>query len=319
MAERFLYLPALGFIACLVLALDAIGEKTGSSRIVPVLLCLLTVAFAARTWARNSDWKDDLSIASASVLTSPQSFKTHDLLANVLFASDPAHANIDRVIEQSERSLAILDPLPDERKPADPYRFAANCYMIRGNYTKAITVLRKFIAIENLARRPELDSLVHANNLRQADAYLLLSAAYFQSGDANQAADAAAHGRALDPLNPQLYRQMADIAASAGRLDDAAIALVEGAFITSDKSLRQALVELYRTAMGPRSCALISGPNGPAINPACGIVHVHVCASAAPVVQTLAGAKQGDLAQTRKKMFIQQFGCPNAPLDEVLK
>jgi len=298
MAERFLYLTALGLVACVVLAIDALAQKTGTAKFVPLLLGISVIALAARTWVRNNDWKDNLTIASASVETSPMSFKTHDLLANVLFASDPSHANIGRVIDESERSLAILAPLPDERQPADPYRFAANCYMLRGAYQKAIPALRKLIAIEQ------------AHNQRTADAYLMLSAAYTEAADPTHASDAATQAAQLNPLSPQLYLQMADTASSAGRLDDAAIALIEGVFITSDKSLRQALVDLYRTALDPKSCALAQGPNGPAINPICPIVHTHVCAASSVVVKTLEASQQTELAQTRKKMFVEQFGCP---------
>jgi tetratricopeptide (TPR) repeat protein len=327
MAERLLYLPALGLIACVVPPICAIVERVGLAKYAPALLCVLTAALAARTWVRNADWKDDMSIATASVLTSPRSFKTHDLLANVLFASDASHGNLDRVIEESEKSMAILDPLPDERKPAHVYRFAATCYLEHKDYGKAIDVLRRYIAIEKAdlagfkrtAGGISTNDLEHANNLRQADAYLLLSIAYLATGDANQASDTAARSRSLDAFNPRVYLQMAQIAASAGRLDDAAVRLVEGEFVTSDRSLRAALVELYEKAMAPGSCALTPGPNGaPAINPRCPIVHAHVCAASAYAVQALAAAGQSDLAGSRKRMFIDQFGCPPGPLDQVI-
>jgi len=304
MAERFLYIPALGVIACLVPAIYAVAER----RFALILLGLLTVSLGIRTWVRNADWKDDMSMASSLVRTSPQSFKTHDLLANVLFASDPSHANIDAVIAESEKSRAILEPLPDARQPADPYRFAANCYMIRGAYRKAIGVLLRYIAVEAAV----------APARSQADAYLLLSTAYLSAGETAKAQDAAAKARGIDPLSPQLYREMADAAAASGKMDDAAIALIEGTFVTSDKTLRQDLVELYRRAMDPGSCVLMPGPNGPAINPSCAAVHAHVCAASAYVVRTLAAADQRDLARTRKTMFVQQFGCPRGPLDDVL-
>jgi tetratricopeptide (TPR) repeat protein len=308
MAERFLYLPALGVIACLVPAIYAVAERARAGRFALIVLGLLTAALACRTWVRNGDWKDDLSMASSLVRTSPRSFKAHDLLANVLFASDPSHANIDRVIAESEKSRAILEPLSDARQPADPYRFAANCYMIRGAYRKAIAVLLRYIAVE--------DAVAPARS--EAEAYLLLSAAYLSAGETAKARDAAAKARGIDPLSPQLYREMADTAASAGKMDDAAVALIEGAFVTSDKTLRQDLVELYRRAMDPGSCVLMPGPNGPAIDPSCAAVHAHVCAASAYVVRTLAAAQQRDLAQTRKTMFVQQFGCPEGPLDEAL-
>ena len=319
MAERFLYLPALGLIACIVPAIWIIAERTGTAKYAPALLCLLTAALAARTWVRNADWKDDMTIAEASVRTSPQSFKTHDLLANVLFASDPSHANIGRVIDESEKSRKILETLPDKLRPAHPYRFAANCYVVSRDYPRAIGALLTYIAVENAQlallkslTQPsaERDSVERATEIRQSDAYLLLSAAWLTTGDSTKASDAAAHARTLDPLNPQLYRQIADVAVASGRMDDAAVALVEGAFITADQSLRQALVDLYRSAMDPKSCVLIPGARGPAINPNCAIVHAHVCAASAYVVRTLIAAEQTDLAQARKNMFVRQFGCP---------
>jgi len=102
-------------------------------------------------------------------------------------------------------------------------------------------------------------------------------------------------------------------------MDDAAAIFVEGAFITSDGNLREALVKLYEDEMDPRSCALIPGPHGPAINPACAIVQAHLCAASRETVSTLVRAGKRDLAKTRKKMFVQEFGCDKSPLDEALQ
>ena len=94
----------------------------------------------------------------------------------------------------------------------------------------------------------------------------------------------------------------------AGRTDEAAATLIEGAFVTSDVNLRKELLDLYQR-MGPGSCALKAGRQGPAINPACPLVHSHLCAAAAGTIATLEGTGQAELAQTRKKMFVEEFGC----------
>jgi tetratricopeptide (TPR) repeat protein len=303
----------------------------------PGALCLILIAaLSVRTWFRNADWKDDLSIATASVEASPGSFKTHDLLANVLYASDPAHANIDRVIAESEKSLAILDPLPYNRSVPDPYQLAGTCYLYRGDllrqkapqgslpqesllsYEKAIAALLRFLLIEKAEFAefqnklkpggPSPKSAEHITDVRQGDAYTLLSIAYLRSGDSNSAADAAVRARALNPLSSQLYRQRAEIALAAGRTDGAASTLIEGAFVMSDGSLRQRLVEVYQHTL-PGSCALKPGPRGLALNPACPLVHSNICSAAAGTIQTLEGAGQNELAQTRKKMFAEEFGC----------
>jgi tetratricopeptide (TPR) repeat protein len=247
-------------------------------------------------------------MATASVRASPRSYKTHEWLASALYKSDPSHRNIDRVIEESEESRALLDPLPDERKPDLTYVFASSCYVARKDYPKAIAVLNQFIAIEKTF------SPSHTRDVRQAYAYLLLSTAYLTTGDKNRALDAAERSRALDPFNPKIYLQMTEIAATSGRMDDAFVRLTEGEFVTSDENLMHALVELYQRALDPRSCVLLPGPNGPEMNPACGIVHEYVCAASPYVVKTLRAAGQEDAARTRESMFVEQFGCPKGPL-----
>ena len=73
MAERFLYLPAIGFAMCLTLALYSLGRLVGvegptpvGALATPVLCCLIVIGFTARTWARNADWLDDLTLWSAA-------------------------------------------------------------------------------------------------------------------------------------------------------------------------------------------------------------------------------------------------------------
>ena len=115
-ADRFLYLPAVGVLGCVVMAVYWLGSRMRSPLVAPAILLAMTAGFAVRTWARNAEWRDELTLASADVETSPRSFKLHRLLAMAMFAADPSHANIDRVVEEIDRSLAIVDPLPDLRE-----------------------------------------------------------------------------------------------------------------------------------------------------------------------------------------------------------
>jgi tetratricopeptide (TPR) repeat protein len=325
MAERFLYVPALAVIVCVVLGIYVVAERAHVPAYQPVVLCVLILAtLGARTWVRNADWKDDRSMARALLRAAPNSFKPHDFMANVLFASDPTHANIEQVIAESEKSLAILDPLPDAESIPDPYELAGTCYVYHGDYGKAITALKRFLAIEQASfaaferkaaagqggyeGTESLKSAQRITGERQGDAYTWLSMAYLRSGDAAAAVDAAAHARALNPVSPPMYRQLARIALSAGRVDEAAALYIEGAFVTSDGSLRKDLLDLYQR-MGPGNCALKPGPRGPAINPACPMVHSHLCAAAAGTIGTLERTDQMPMAQARKKMFVEEFGC----------
>jgi hypothetical protein len=125
MAERFLYLPAIAFSAALVAAVYALSGRLSSPRLLPAVLGVIVGACAARTWARNADWRNDLALATATVAVSPESYKSHLMLANSLFDADSGHAGIDRVLAEAEKSLAILQPLPLERNNAGALRRTA--------------------------------------------------------------------------------------------------------------------------------------------------------------------------------------------------
>ena len=67
MAERFLYLPSVGLAGSVVAAVCALGRRHSPrrpavARVAWVALGLLCLAFTARTYARNFDWRDDRSL-----------------------------------------------------------------------------------------------------------------------------------------------------------------------------------------------------------------------------------------------------------------
>ena len=89
MAERLLYLPAYGLIACLVLIVYQIGERTRTSAGAPMVLLLAMLGFSVRTWERNPDWQNSVTLAESAARASPRSFRAHMLLARALADADP--------------------------------------------------------------------------------------------------------------------------------------------------------------------------------------------------------------------------------------
>src|SRR6476646_8232377 len=81
MAERFMYLPSLGFAGCVVVAVYAICRRLPAARrdprIAQAVLAVICIALAARTFARNIDWLDDKTLWTSAMKASPASFKTH--------------------------------------------------------------------------------------------------------------------------------------------------------------------------------------------------------------------------------------------------
>jgi tetratricopeptide (TPR) repeat protein len=89
MAERFMYLPSLGLAGCLVLAIRALAMRlpTGQRWAIgsaTVAIWLASAAFAGRTYARNFDWQDDLSLWTSAVSACPASVRARLNLGGAL-------------------------------------------------------------------------------------------------------------------------------------------------------------------------------------------------------------------------------------------
>ena len=83
-AERLLYLPSVGL--CLLAGWAyARAESLVRSQLIPrVVLAVVLVALTARTMVRNTDWKDNFTLATATLAESPTSPLMNDIAAEVL-------------------------------------------------------------------------------------------------------------------------------------------------------------------------------------------------------------------------------------------
>jgi tetratricopeptide (TPR) repeat protein len=109
MAERFVYLPSIGLAGCVVAAIYALGRQVSRRRLLVVrsawiALGFLCLACAVRTYARNFDWVDDLSLWTSGVEVCPESAKTHNNLGSAL-AQLPGR--LPEAIAQYEAALRI--------------------------------------------------------------------------------------------------------------------------------------------------------------------------------------------------------------------
>ena len=83
LADRFLYLPSIGFIGFIAVLLNK--SLKGRSRIFPgVFLAAIALLFCIRTIIRNRDWKNDLSLWSHESRIYPDNFNLHHLYAEAL-------------------------------------------------------------------------------------------------------------------------------------------------------------------------------------------------------------------------------------------
>jgi tetratricopeptide (TPR) repeat protein len=241
MAERFLYLPSVAFaIAIAALAWRYLPRRAATCALgAAVLLC------AGRTWARNADWQDNLTLGIADTKTAPASVRLHDMLAKAYFEQD-AVRNIDRAIREQETAWAILSPLPPQRSAELPpanlgaYYFAkaqmAPPDERRGWYEKSVAVLLRAREISRAAERSfDQAQISHGKPLlfRQAYPllYLFLAEDYLNLGRYAEAIEALKYARMIDPRNPDLYDSLAKAYQASGQSDWAAISLVQKALI----------------------------------------------------------------------------------------
>ncbi len=319
MAERFLYLPAIAIAACVVMAVYALPLT--NARIAPAVLCLVVALLAIRTWVRNADWHDDLSLARATALAAPASYKGHASLAAVLYQS---HGDIDSIIAESQKALAPLEPLPDLDNYAPPFEQAGTFYLAKGDsmltndaagrmvapaeaqqaYQRARAVLEHCRRIVEAYSRRD-----NQRPVRYAETYRLLSEAELRLGDSQGALDHARYALDLAPFSASMYLELADVLLHANRVDDGLVALMEGEIITNDPGLREQLVRLYRNGLDPQGCAAVQKDGQWTLNPSCEVVHRHLCAGSTAAVETYTRAGRADLAAAAKDLAVQKLGC----------
>jgi protein O-mannosyl-transferase len=309
-AERFLYLPAIAFAAAVVALAYRVPQRA-----VPVVLAVIVAAFAARTFARNPDWQDDLTLGEATVAAVPASYKSHKLLANALFES---HAPIERVLAEAEKSLAILAPLPDLLNNGDTWMRAANWHLAKkdpADARRALEILQRCLAIvtvqeEEARKRPDFDPANAPLATARAEVNRVIASAYLQLGQGGQALEVAERALTLDAQNPAVWREYARTLAAAGRGEDAIIALMEGVMITVDPGLRQDVVDMYRSSPGQGGCALLPGQGGnPALNPSCATVHAVLCRATAGAIKLRVQTGRPDLAEQLRGSGLRDFHC----------
>jgi protein O-mannosyl-transferase len=336
MAERFLYLPAVGFSICLILALYSLCRRVHAGAVTPVVLGLLiTAAFGARTWARNADWRDDETLWSAALRTSPLSFKTHTGLAQALHAE---HFNPEAVILENERSLAILDRLPDRLNTPAVYLRTGAQYISwaeslqhkgqDGNtlappesiskFRRAKVLLLRAVSILNAQHEADREKGLRGDpellsTVVDVGVYLMLSDADQGLGKLEESLRWARQAQDVKPMRAEVYDRIHEVLRAAGRRDEAMAALMQGVLLTSDPGLQSRLVADYADDAEERKCAISYAEAKPAVNFSCGIVRKLACSVSAEVVRMGLKAGGRDKAARLRNELAAQYGCPEAP------
>ncbi len=152
-AERFLYIPSVGFCLLIPVIAENLGMKFRiQNRKSIVFIVLIFVLYSTRTVVRNLDWRNDHIFYTKMTRDSPLSSRGWMELGNVEFRK----GNSTGAISYYEQALSC------ESTESSIYSNLGNAYALQNDYDKAS------------------DYLIQAHDLSPADPKIISNLAYMQ-------------------------------------------------------------------------------------------------------------------------------------------
>jgi protein O-mannosyl-transferase len=310
MAERFLYLPSIGFLGVVVWAALRLRDRV-ASRAMVAALAIVCLVFAARTWARNADWTDDRALWTSAANVCPESYKAHQNLAMLALAQpQPDYPTATREVE---RAMAILDPLPDDRNMPNVYATAGQCDRARGDLPRALAVLLRGRNIDRAWNAAFQERNRRAGktvtSVGTPPLYLELGRTYLDLGQPDKAVEVLREGRRIDP-QAAFFEELSRAYTRLGQSDQAAVSLLEGLTVYSAQGpLLNHLTQLYQMT-APQSCALDRTSAGATLNPNCPLVHDQLCTASRNMVELFTQMRDPSSASAIAQNAAQNYACP---------
>jgi len=236
--DRFLFMPLAGFALVLAWALVTGIERLRSPQAASmgkVMMGLVLVAYAGKTFSRNRDWADDMTLFTHDVQVSDKSARCHVMTGKLYYetAAKLPDGNrkrelLDRAKHHLQRGLAIYPDyflawglLGVMEMDAKHDRAAADLYIncLRIEPTEAVALInlnfvgrRLFEAHDNDGAEQALRALNHFDPSRP-DPYLLLADMRMRTGRADSSIVLLDELLAIDPKNADAYRMKGEILA----------------------------------------------------------------------------------------------------------
>lgn len=328
MGERLVYLPSAGLAGIAAIAMASVGTSPQRQRLATVLAGLLVVAYGARTYARNPDWTNDVTLWRSAVSAAPQSAKAHRALAEALYDADPSHANLDEVMQHADQAVALLEPLDDRQNTVQAFRQAgaycldkASQVLASGGAPSSPEVKRLYSRASHLLDRAVVIARHGAEQTPgysvepEADAQRLRAAAILGLENPSLALNAAKRSRDLSPLHPLGYQLSAQALLAMHRDEEAVMTLLAGSIVSGNRGLGQDAMNLYLDGADPQGCAVSGTGANTALNPQCPTVIRHSCIASAAAYQILKKAGQAERAGQTRAAAITAFACPDSLMD----
>lgn len=341
MAERFMYLPSVGFCALAAQFLLWVGQKLAEvlspgapqRRWGIALATLAVAALAARTHARNGDWQNDLSLWRSAVAAAPNSFKTHKGLANALWSENPGEPALDAAIARSLIALDILDhtPLTGIERDNTLYQDLGMFYRAKGEFLehrgepaeaqayfqRSLDVLKRAQEVDeavnrysreaSLARGRPTAEIADVGNYRL---YSQLGQTYVKLGDMRGAEEVGRWAEHISPEQPIGYMLTGIACFNTGRPQLAARQFAEALFL--DPGNNEAWANLNRcfATLGVNPSPVLS--NGPSfgLDPNNPVTTQLITEASVELVRNFTAAKQLDSVRQVRDLAVSGYHVP---------
>jgi tetratricopeptide (TPR) repeat protein len=311
-AERFLYLPAIGFaIAAAALLERLLAGRLHWEREATVAGAVLLAVFGVRAAARNPDWRDTATIWASNLEAAPMDYKVHKNIASSLNFRDPS-GTIDEVGRHLEIACKIVSDLPLVDTPHNVLLDMGLNLRLKAERAGGMNseAGRAFFArsLEYLEKSRQAARLRRARDGSWTDfphLYINLGLVYEHFGRLDDALAAYREGRRFDVRNAYLYDAVSRILSNRGDAQGALRNVLEQWLAgAGDAGTVERLRILYSLTPGGE-CAF--GPNG--MNPACPKVRADMCAAGAATVRVFSDARLPAEAARIRTTLASTYGC----------
>jgi protein O-mannosyl-transferase len=307
MAERLMYLPSVGLIGAVVgLARTVTAAPLRRGTAAAVCLCLAVLG--ARSFRRNRDWRDELSLWTSAARVSPNSYKVH--VGHALALLRQGGAGHDEVIAILEKGRAIVEPLPVRYRPLSLYHNLGVSYLNQQRYEQAAETLSKAIAIEEtLALSTAQERAAHA---------LLLAMAF---NGLNRSAEALARIEQALPLradDPAVYEARAQALLREGRLEEAAVSVDTAIFLGAEHPALWSLAREIYDRLSPRQPALVEEHGQTLLASDHAMVRAHLLQASRELARRLAAGGRRDKAARVRDIAVARLDVAPSTFDDVL-
>ncbi|HHT9136940.1 MAG TPA: tetratricopeptide repeat protein [Candidatus Wunengus sp. YC60] len=202
MAERYLYIPVMGFCVVKGILIYRITDRTLSPRAIPlrrmVQLALVTIMIGGYGFSiirKNGDWRDEFTLWAKTIQRSPNSHRAHCNLGNVYMES----GLIERAQMEYQTALNI------NPKSANSHSNLGTVYSKQGNIDKAFIEYKEAIQLDSDYAQPH-------NNLGNI---------YFNQGHIDKARAEYEEALRIKPNYSHAHNGLGSIYDAIGELDKA--------------------------------------------------------------------------------------------------